>query len=138
VCRIAEEFVNFKLAICDFRPSEHFSTMRPTLLETVPEQVMPADHVAQSAQPNQSVAAPAVTTVTEKTVQAVTIEKTPQPSSVALKPRTSTSRVSQIFRYFRSVNHLWLFCCFMWCRKSSMVNKKHKNLSGFPFEFPMF
>lgn len=73
------------------------STMRPTLLETVPE--LPADHVTQSAQPNSVAASPAaVATTTEKSVQPVNTEKNPQPGQTpavaSLKPRSSSSRVS--------------------------------------------
>jgi hypothetical protein len=73
------------------------STMRPTLLETVPES-LPADHVTQSAQPSSVTAVAAVATTTEKNIQAVTSEKTPQPGQTpavaSLKPRSSSSRVS--------------------------------------------
>jgi hypothetical protein len=74
--------------------------MRPTLLETVPEQVsLPADH-QQSAQAT-TVTAPVVT-VTEKNVQAVNVEK-PSQQTVALKPRTSTSRVSYKHFFYKII-----------------------------------
>lgn len=78
--------------------------VRPTL-QTVPES-LPADHVTQAAQTAQA----AVTAATPSTV-GVTAEKihpttTPSQSttpSVSLKPRSSSSRVSEITKQFLTV-----------------------------------
>jgi hypothetical protein len=85
--------------------------MRPTLLETVPEQVsLPADHIAQSSQPGVVTVSPAVS-ITEKAVQVANVEKTPQ-QTVVLKPRTAASRVSYS-NIIVSFYHLWSFNCFL-------------------------
>lgn len=92
--------------------------MRPTLLETVPEQVsLPADHVAQSAQ--SSVVTAPIATTTDKNVQAPNVDKTPQ-QTVALKPRTTTSRVSDNNITFHKI--IVMFSSFMCLCNSQQTN----------------
>lgn len=78
------------------------TTMRPTL-QTVPES-LPADHVTQPAQATPTT--PAQTTNGEKSHPTTQASQSGTTPTVSLKPRSTSSRVSQEF--FVIFNVFWV------------------------------